>query len=179
MLWLLPWPAAGQDAPLAAASEQKTLAATMKVYVFPADGQSPEVQNRQEAECYAWAVDTTKVDAFQLMKQAEQQLQSADQQKAAVQEQGKGAGAKGALVGAAAGALIGEIADNDAGRGAAYGAGAGMIAARRARRQRQQQANQQIDQQARQAQAATAEQIEGFKKAFGVCLEAKKYLVKM
>lgn len=158
---------------------QKTLAATMNVYVFPADGQTPEVQNRQEAECYAWAVDTTKVDAFQLRKQAEQQLQSAEQQKAAVAGQGQGAGAKGALIGAAAGALIGEIADNDAGRGAAYGAGAGMIAARRARRRKQQQATQQIDQQTQQVQAATAEQIEGFKKAFGVCLEAKKYLVRM
>ena len=157
----------------------KTLAATMDVYVFPADGQPQEVQNRQEAECYAWAVNNTRVDPFDLQKQTEQQMMTAEQQKAAVQEAGKGAGAKGALVGAAAGALIGEIADNDAGRGAAYGAAGGAIAARRARRRKQEQATQQIDQQTQQARAATAEQIEGFKKAFSVCLEAKKYLVKM
>ncbi len=48
----------------------KTLAATMNVYVFPGGGQPQEVQNRHEAECYAWAVNTTKVDAFQLQKQA-------------------------------------------------------------------------------------------------------------
>ena len=163
----------------APSAEPKTLAATMDVYVFPAEGQTPEVQNRQEAECYAWAVNNTKSDPFDLQKQAEGQMMTAEQQKAAVQEAGLGASAKGALAGAAAGALIGEIADNDAGRGAALGAAGGLIAARRARRRKQQQATRQIDQQTQQVQAATAEQIEGFKKAFSVCLEAKDYLVKM
>lgn len=168
-----------QAPPVAPAAEQKTLAATMSVYVFPAEGQSPELQNRHEAECYGWAVNNTKIDPFDLQKKAEQQMQAGEQQKAMVQEQGQGAGAKGALAGAAAGALIGEIADSDAGGGAAWGAAGGLIAGRRARRRQQRQATQQIDQRTQQAQQATAEQIEGFKKAFGVCLEAKDYLVKM
>lgn len=170
---------AAAQPPVAAPTEEKTLAATMNVYVFPADGQTPEVQNRQEAECYAWAVNNTKVDPFDLQKKAEQQMQAAEQQKAAVAEKGKGAGAKGAVVGAATGALIGEIADNDAGGGAARGAAVGALRARRKTRRAQQEATQQIDQQTQQTRAATAEQIEGFKKAFSVCLEAKKYMVKM
>ena len=40
------------------------------------------------------------------------------------------------------------------------------------------EASQQVEQQNQQAQQATAEQIENFKKAFSVCLEAKKYMVK-
>jgi len=36
---------------------QKTLAATMNVHVFPADGQTPEQQSTSEAECYNWAVE--------------------------------------------------------------------------------------------------------------------------
>ena len=165
--------------PMSPASQPKTLAATMNVYAFPAEGQPAEVQNRHEAECYSWAVTNTKVDPFDLQKQAEYQMMTAEQQKAAVAEQGKGAGAKGAVAGAAVGALIGEIASDDAGAGAAWGAAGGMIAARRARARRQQQATRQIDQGTAQVQRATAEQIEGFKKAFSVCLEAKKYLVKM
>ena len=178
---LFAWAASAlaQNPPVAPAAERKTLAATMNVYVFPADGQSQDVQNRHEAECYSWAVHNTKVDPFELKKQAEQQMQTAEQQKAAVQEAGRGAGLKGAVAGAATGALIGEIADNDAGGGAARGAAIGAVRARRKARRAQQQATQQIDQQTRQTQQATAEQIEGFKKAFSVCLEAKKYMVKM
>ncbi len=171
--------AAAQPPPASPPEGSKTLAATMNVYVFPAEGQPAEVQNREEAECYAWAVNNTKIDPFELARQAEQQMQSAEQQKAAAAQQGEGAGVKGALVGAAAGALIGEIADNDAGGGAAWGAAAGAIGGRRRARRRQQQATQEIDQQAQYQQQATARQIEDFKKAFSVCLEAKKYLVKM
>ena len=82
------------------------------------------------------------------------------------------------MKGAAVGALIGEIASNDPGKGAAWGAAVGGIAARRRGTQAQQQATQQVEQQGQQAQAATAEQIQNFKKAFSVCLEAKDYLVK-
>ena len=39
------------------------------------------------------------------------------------------------------------------------------------------EASQQVEQQNQQAQQATAEQIENFKKAFSVCLEAKKHMV--
>jgi len=157
---------------------QKTLAATMDVYVFPTEGQAADQQSKEEAECYNWAVGNTGTDPFQLAKQAQQQQGQADAAQAQVDQAGKGAGAKGAVGGAAAGALIGEIANDDAGKGAAYGAAAGAIVARRRTRQAKSEASADIEQQSQQAQAATGEQLENFKKAFSVCLEAKKYLVK-
>jgi hypothetical protein len=158
---------------------QKTLAATMGVYVFPAEGQDAAQQSKDEAECYKWAADNTKSDPFDLAKRIQQSEQAAAQQKEAVGEATEGAGAAGAVRGAAVGALIGEIASNDAGEGAAWGAAAGMIGARRRARRATAEAGQQIDREAERQQEASAEQIEGFKKAFSVCLEAKNYLAKM
>jgi hypothetical protein len=177
-LFLLASIAMAQSSPATEPTGQKTLAATVGLYVFPAKGQSAEAQSQHEAECYGWAVDSTKVDPFDLGKRAEQQQRSSDAAKQQVAQAGEGAGARGAVAGAAAGALIGEIANNDAGDGAAWGAAVGLIGARRARRRAQQQATQQIERQDQQQRRATAGEIEGFKKAFSVCLEAKKYLVK-
>ena len=170
--------ALAQAPPVSEPSGQKTLAATVGVYAFPAAGQTSEEQSKNEAECYSWAADNTKSDPFNLAKKMKQTEQSADRQKEQIAQSGQGAGAAGAVRGAAAGALIGEIASNDAGEGAAWGAAAGLIAGRRARRRAQQEATEQVEHQEVRQQQATAEQIEGFKKAFGVCLEAKKYLVK-
>jgi hypothetical protein len=156
----------------------KTLAATMDVYVFPTTGQDASQQSQDEAACYQWAVQNTGNDPFALQKQAETQAQQTEQAKAQAQQAGKGAGAGGAVKGAAVGALVGEIANDDAGKGAAYGAAAGMIAGRRRGQAAQQQATQQAEQQGQKTQAATGEQIENFKKAFSVCLEAKDYMVK-
>ncbi len=164
--------------PGVSAEGQKTLAATMNVYVFPTEGQDSGTQSKEEAECYNWAVENTGTDPFQLAKQAEAAKQQAAQTKEQAKQAGKGAGAKGAVGGAAVGALIGEIADDDAGKGAAYGAAAGMISSRRRAKRGQQQASQQADQQVAQTQQYTQESLEKFKKAFSVCLEAKKYMVK-
>ena len=81
---------------------QKTLAAVVGLYVFPAEGQSTEQQSKDEAECYNWAVDNTKTDPFSLSKQAQQAEQAAAQQQAQIQQSGEGAGVKGAVAGAAA-----------------------------------------------------------------------------
>lgn len=169
---------AAAQAPVNDPTGQKTLAATMNIYAFPAEGQAADQQNKDEAECYNWAVSNTGTDPFQLAKQAEQQQQQAAAAKGEVSQAGKGAAGKGALVGAAGGALIGEIASDDPGTGAAIGAALGALGGRRARRQKQTEATGQIDQQAAQQQAVTATQVENFKKAFSVCLEAKDYLVK-
>jgi hypothetical protein len=157
---------------------QKTLAATMNVYVFPTQGQAAEEQSRHEAECYAWAVQNTGNDPFDLAKKAESDKAQAEREKEQAATVGAGAGAQGALRGAAAGALIGEIVDDDAGEGAAYGAAAGLIRGRRRARAAQHSATQQAEQREKNAQQATAQQVENFKKAFSVCLEAKDYLVK-
>jgi len=168
----------GQTQPVSQPTSQKSLAATMNVYVFPNDGQKPEQQSKDEGECYNWAVQNTGTDPFQLSKQSEQLKQQTDQAKKDAQQATKGAGAKGAVGGAAAGALIGEVASDDAGKGAAYGAAAGALIARRRAQEASAQATQQAEAQGQQAQQATQEQLTNFKKAFSVCLEAKKYMVK-
>ena len=171
-LLMLPFCALADD------HRSRTLASTLDVFVFPAEGQESSQQSQDEVFCYEWAVENTGSDPFDLEKQQEANTAAAEQQMANVQQSGGGAGARGAVKGAAAGALIGEIADDDASSGAAYGAAAGMIAGRRSARRAKQQAAQQVEQQAAQSKAATAEQIEDFKKAFSVCLEAKEYMVK-
>ena len=73
---------------------------------------------------------------------------------------------------------IGEIANDDAGEGAAWGAALGAMSARRSAEKRSHEAQASAQQSGASKQAATAEQIENFKKAMSVCLEAKKYMVK-
>jgi len=161
-----------------ASSGQKSLAATMDVYVFPTTGQSSEQQSKDEATCYQWAVQNTGTDPFQLQQQQateKQQAAEASQQAAQV---GEGSGVRGAARGAAAGALVGGIADDHWGKGAAWGAAIGGLAARRRGHMAQEEATQQVQAQSQEAQQATQEQMTNFKKAFSVCLEAKKYMVK-
>jgi hypothetical protein len=160
------------------AGQQKSLSSTLNVYVFPTEGQTAEQQSTDEMECYNWAVGNTGTDPFDLAKQAQQQAQQAQQAEAQAKQAGTGAGARGAVGGAAAGALIGEIASDDPGKGAAYGAAAGLIAGRRRGRQAQQEATQQVEKQTESAKQYTKEQMDNFKKAFSVCLEAKSYMVK-
>ena len=166
-----PWPVIGM-------TQDKTLASTIDVYVFPTEGQSSSQQSQDEAACYEWAVTNSGSDPFDLAKQDAANQDRAQAEAQAAQQAGRGAGARGALGGAAAGALIGEIASDDASEGAAWGAAVGAIAARRRAKSAQQQASQQAEQHAEASQQATAEQVSNFKKAFSVCLEAKNYMVK-
>ena len=156
----------------------KTLAATMNVYVFPTNAQDSAQQSKDEAQCYAWATQNTGNDPFSLQKQAQQQQQQTEQAKEQAKQAGAGAGAGGAVKGAVFGALIGEIANDDAGRGATYGAAAGLMSGRRRARAARADATRQAEAKGQQAQQATAEQMQNFKKAFSVCLEANKYMVK-
>ena len=167
-----------QQAPPASTTAQKTLSATLGVYVFPTTGQDATQQSKDEAECYQWAVQNTGTDPFAAQKQTEAAQQQAAQQQQQVQQSTQGAGAKGAVKGAAAGALIGEVANDDAGEGAAYGAAAGAVMGRRSAKRHQAEAQKQGQQQVQQAEALSKEQIGAFNKAFSVCLEAKKYMVK-
>ena len=65
-----------------------------------------------------------------------------------------------------------------ASQGAAWGAAVGAIRGRRMATSAQAQAQQQAASQAQQREQATADQLENFKKAFSVCLEAKEYMVR-
>jgi len=156
---------------------QKTLAATINVYAFPTKGQTPEQQSQDEAACYNYAVQNVGTDPFQLQKQAQAQQAQTDAAKQQAAQAGQGSGAQGAVKGAVVGTAVGAVA-GDAGKGAAIGATAGVVAGRRKGKAAEQQATQSATQQGQQAQAATAEQLTNFKKAFGVCLEAKNYMVK-
>jgi hypothetical protein len=157
----------------------RTLAASIEVYVFPKTGQTAVQQSQDESSCYGWATSNVGIDPFDLSKQAAQQKAETDQAKATAQQTGRrGSGARGALRGAAAGAIIGEIANDDAGKGAAIGAGTGAIVGRRRSRIAQQQTVTQVEQQGKAKQESSQHQVSNFKKAFGVCLEAKDYLVK-
>jgi len=143
--------------PLSLFGQGQSLASSMDVYVFPGAGGD---------------------DPFDLAKQEEANQQQADQEMANAQQPIAGSGVRSGVRGAAAGAVVGEIVDDDAGKGAAYGAAAGAIAGRRRAKRANAEAEQQAAQNAETRQEATAEDLENFKKAFSVCLEAKDYMVK-
>lgn len=159
-------------------SADESLAGTLGLYVFPANGQDAQQQSKDEADCYQWAVSNSGVDPFQVQNQQAADAQAAQAASQQASQAGKRSGAKGAVRGAAAGALVGEIADDDAGKGAAYGAAAGVVVGRRRGRAEQEQAQAQVAAQSSQAQATSQAQLDGFKKAFSACLEGKQYIAK-
>ncbi len=161
-----------------AQDSSNTLASTLEVFVFPTEGQDSSQQSKDEAECYSWAANNTGSDPFQLEKDNEQAQAQAEQQVEQTQSATQGAGARGAVKGAAAGALIGEVSGGDAGDSAAIGAATVAVASRRRARHANQEAEQQAEQQSTASQHATDEQLDNFKKAFSVCLEAHDYMVK-
>jgi hypothetical protein len=132
--------------------------------VYPAGGQTPEQQAKDQAECNAWAQQTTGVDPAVVAQQAASQPAPTG---------GQGQRARGALGGAAAGALIGGITDSDVGEAAAVGAVVGTIGG--GRRQRQQQEQQQAQYQAQQQQAQQA--IDAYVRAVNACMQGRNYVV--
>jgi len=162
----------------AADDANKTLAATLDMYAFPKEGQAAEQQSKDEAACYDWATTNTGSDPFAAQKEQAAAAQEAEESVKQAQGATQGAGAAGAVKGAAAGALIGEISHGDTGESAAIGAAVGMVASRRRAHAARGQAQQQAVAKGNQAIEASAEEIDNFKKAFSVCLEAKDYLVK-
>lgn len=154
------------------------LASTIEVYVFPKTGQTEAQQSTDEATCYQWAVDNTGSDPFDLARQDQAAAEQAVADATVAQQSTQGSGVRGAARGAAVGAVVGEIADDDAGKGAAWGAAIGGIAKRRRARAQANQATEQAAVEYAGQSQATAEDLDNFKKAFSVCLEAKDYLVK-
>ena len=133
-------------------------AAFAKQYVYPAKGQSAQQQQKDEAECYTWAVQQTGFDPAKPPPQ-----QQASKPATTATGTTPGAGVRGAAGGAVVGAIVG-----DAGAGAAAGA---VVARSQSRRQ-----NTAADQQ--QQQSATTQQQAAFAKARAACLEGRGYTVK-
>lgn len=157
---------------LAYAEEQQSLAASLKVSVFPAQEQTADQQSEDERLCYDWAVKNTGIDPLAAPKSEEVNAQQPAEQ----QTSRRGAG--GAVRGAAAGAVIGEIANDDASQGAAVGAAVGVVGSRRKARGAEQTAQAEAKQAAEKATATSTEQVNNFNNGFAACLEGKKYTVK-
>ena len=130
-------------------------------FVYPAKGQSPEKQKKDEGECHIWAVQQSKYDPT---KPPQQTAAAAPPTTATGTT--PGAGVRGAARGAVVGGVMG-----DAGAGAA----AGAVAARgQSRRQNAAQGQQQQQAATQQDQAGMAT----YQKARGACLEGRGYTVK-
>lgn len=145
----------------------KTLAASAGVFAYPAKGQKPDKQAKDEAECYNWSKQQSGYDPMQPPPPA-----------TVAQETGPardGTRARSAARGAIAGAVIGEVAGDDAGGGAAIGAVAGTLAGGRQSRMAQSQKQQQAEQDARAQEQALKD---AFRRGMTVCLEARGYTVK-
>ena len=127
-------------------------------FIYPAKGQSPEQQKKDEAECSTWAVGNSGYDPA---KPA-----------AAPQANTQASTPKGArLRGAARGAIIGEVAGGDTGDAAIAGA---VLGGSRARREK---ANAQAQAEASAAAKQKTNQA-NYDKARAACLEGKGYSVK-
>ena len=131
-------------------------------FVYPAKGQSPDQQKKDEFECHQWAVQKSGFDPTKPQQQA-----AAPSPPTTPTGVTPGAGVRGAV----RGAIVGEIAGGEAGAGAAAGAAAARAQSRRHNVQQQQQAAQQ------QKQTQSAQQG-AYSKARAACLEGRGYSVK-
>jgi hypothetical protein len=136
-------------------------AAVQQPVVYPAKGQSAQMQARDGGECQAWAKQTTGVDPVAVAYAPLPPSQPAV---------GGGERLVGAARGAAGGAVIGAIAGN-AGKGAGIGAVVGTMAGGRQARH-----NQAAQQNAAQGQKDQA--LDTFNRAFAACMDARGYTIR-
>jgi len=139
-----------------------SLSTAAQPIVYPAKGQSPEQQQKDQAECQAWATQSTGIDPVALAASPVPQD--------AGSTFGGGERAGGAVRGAAGGALIGAIA-GDAGKGAGIGAVTGTMVGGKRAREKQAAGNQ-------QQQAQRQQQLDTYYRAMGACLEGRGYTIK-
>ena len=140
-----------------------------RTFIYPARGQSPQQEQFDKGQCYAWAVQQSGFDP------ANPQVATGPPPQPVPQEGGLFRGAAG---GAALGAIGGAIGGN-AGEGAAIGAGVGGLFGlmRRARSMEEQQQQQQSYM--AQQQNAVAQGHAAYNRAFGTCMTGRGYTVSM
>ena len=131
------------------------------MYIYPKEGQDKAQQDKDTYECHSWAVGQTGFDPTKPPSTDTQTQSSSGGQVV-------GGAAKGAAVGAVGGAIGG-----DAGKGAAIGAGVGAASGGIKKRgaQKEQEAQQQAANQAYQ------NDVQGYNRAKGTCLEGRSYSV--
>lgn len=143
-------------------------------YVYPARGQTPQQQQKDEFECHQWAVQQTGFDPSNPRQAAGANVPPPPSGSA---EPEAGSGARGAVKGAVVGGLIGGIGGRG-GEGAAAGAVVGGIANRRASRREAEQ-RQAYEQQAYQQQVAAANAAgpQAYQRARSACLAGRGYTI--
>ena len=165
----------------AAAPPTLSVSRDLGLHAYPARNQAAAQQQKDEVECYRWAAQDSDFSPLAAVGE-----QPAPAPPAATQNGPSTAGgaAKGAVAGAAAGALIGAIA-GDTGKGAGIGAGTGLLGGVLIAKHKQQEARKEAQKEAGREQASqqatraeTQQKLEGFKKAYCACMEAKSYVVK-
>jgi hypothetical protein len=134
--------------------------AAQEMFFYPSQGQTPEQQSTDRAECQLWAQQQTGVDP----------TRPAAQSAAVPAQQGqvvRGA-ARGGLLGVVGGAIGGDV-----GKGAAIGAGVGATKGLLDRRR------DRIDAEQAQQQALSAQQagLAEFNRALGACMQGRGYSV--
>ena len=180
-----------QTVPVVVLAQQPTQQTAKTPIIYPAKGQSAELQEKDKNECYSWSTQQTGYDPVKAIQeqqaqqaQAQQAQQQAQQQAAAQSQNVGGERAGGAVKGAAAGAVVGAIA-GDTGKGAAIGAATGVMAGGRRQRgkkqaveQQQQASQQQASQQQGQQQAAANQKYADYMRAWQACMEGRSYTIK-
>lgn len=140
------------------AGQQQALAAD--VYVYPAQGQSPDQQAADEGQCYAFAKQQTGFDPMATPTATSPE----PEEKGSV----AGGAARGALVGVAVGAIAG-----DAGKGAAIGAASGGLLGGMRRNSTRNDQEEWENQQAQNYQYNR----DNYNRAFSACLQGRGYTV--
>jgi hypothetical protein len=135
-------------------------ALAQQMFVYPAKGQSPDQQQKDQYECSSWATQQTGFNPTM--------PPPVPQQSAPPPPGVFGTAARGAAIGAVGGAFGG-----NAGKGAAIGAGTGAVfgAIRRS------DYNKQQAYASNQATAAYSNQQATYNRAMGACLSGRGYTV--
>jgi hypothetical protein len=145
------------------------LAFAADLIIYPAKGQSPEQQNRDQYECHRWAVQQTGVDPSNPSSAVS--APGSDQRSTPMLGRGSQPNAvRGGARGAALGAVGGAIAGN-AGKGAAAGAAVGGLGG--AIRRRDQAANSTAS-----ANSAATSKLNAYNRAMAACMTGRGYSVK-
>lgn len=153
---------------LGAALVWSGVAVAQQPIIYPDRGQSPQQQQRDQGECYNWAVQQTGFDPARA-----QTAQAPPPPSTAPQGQVLRGAGRGAAVGAVGGAIGG-----DAGKGAAIGATTGALFGAMRRREDRRAQEQQYDQAMAQQQAAMAQGSSTFNRALGACMAGRGYTVR-
>src|SRR5579863_1341367 len=139
-----------------------------RVFVYPANGQSPEQTERDRYECHVWAVQQTGVDPSRADASAYERV--------VVQPANPpGSGTVAGLIG---GAIIGSIigGPRNAGAGAIIGGATGAIVGSAADANAQQQARM-TQQQINQSMAAGRARADSYRRALSACLQGRGYTI--